>query len=128
MVNEPDVRYASVQYLYMDGDDAVFMDQETFEQFQVSREAIGEQHKYLNENLKIRAMYFNDNPVNVDIPQHVECTVESVEPGAKGNTASGSVTTNAVLENGVTVKVPLNIKDGDKILVDTTTNAFYKRA
>ena len=73
-------------------------------------------------------MYFNDSPVNVEIPQYVPCTIGTVEPGSKGNTASGTVMTNAELTNGVQCRVPLNAKDGDEILVDTFTDTFHKRA
>jgi elongation factor P len=128
MFGEPDLRYSSVQFLYWDGDNAVFMDQENFEQFNVARDAIGNQAKYLNEELKIKAMYFNDAPVNVEIPQHVACQISSAEPGTKGNTANSTVLTNAELTNGITVKVPLNVKDGDHVLIDTFNDTFYKRA
>lgn len=128
MFNEPDLRYASVQFLYWDGDLAVFMDQQSFEQFSIERAAIGNPGRYLNEELKIKAMYFNDNPITVELPQHVPCTIASVEPGTKGNTANSTVLTNAELTNGITVKVPLNVKDGDEVLIDTENDTFYKRA
>lgn len=125
---QPDVRMATVQYLYNEGDDAVFMDSETFDQFNLSLESIGTGAKYLREDLKIKALYFNNQPVNVELPQYVECEVETVEPGTRGNTASGSVTTKATLTNGIEIQVPLNIKNGDHILVSTSDDSFYQRA
>ena len=73
-------------------------------------------------------MYFNGQPVSIEIPPQVELTVTMVEPGTRGNTASGSVTTKAELSNGMECQVPLNIKEGDKILVDTANNNFYSRS
>ncbi len=125
---QPDVRMETVQYLYNEGENAVFMDSKTYDQFSLSLESIGSGAKYLREDLKIIALYFNENPVNVELPQHVECEVETVEPGARGNTASGSVTTKAVLSNGIEVQVPLNIKDGDKVLINTADDSFHARA
>tara|TARA_B100001094_G_C18132297_1_gene772971 strand:+ start:703 stop:1269 length:567 start_codon:yes stop_codon:yes gene_type:complete len=125
---QPDLAFSTVQYLYADGEDIIFMDQSTYEQFQLSKLTLANEAKYLSEDLKIKAMYFNGNPISIEIPQHVELVVTMVEPGAKGNTASGSVTTKSELSNGMECQVPLNIKEGDKILVDTNTNTFYSRA
>ncbi len=125
--DEPDLVYTNVQYLYNEGTDAVFMDQESYEQFNLPLEAIGSQARYLREDLKIRAMYFNGVPVNVEIPQLVSFKVTSVEPGTRGNTATGTVMTNAELENGMTLKVPLGVKEGDTILVNTHDDEFHAR-
>lgn len=125
---QPDIRYAKVQYLYDDGTDAVFMDTETYDQFSLAREVIGEAAKYLSEDLEIKAIFFNDNIVNVELPNYVELEVVVVEPGTRGNTASGSVTTPAELSNGVRIQVPLHIKSGQRILVDTRDDGFYQKA
>lgn len=125
---EPDISYVQVQYLYQEGEKAVFMDQEHFEQHEIPLAAIGAQAKYLSEDLKIRIMFFNGKPTNVDLPAHVELVVSSVEPGTRGDTATGVVMTNATLENGMAIKVPLGIKEGERILVDTAEDAFYRRA
>lgn len=125
---EPDIHYATVQYLYRDGENEVFMNSENYEQFSLSAEAVGGNGKYLNDELKIKALYFNNNVVNVELPQHVELTVTMVEPGERGNTSSGSVTTRAELSNGMEIQVPLNTKEGQKILVDTATDLYYQRA
>ena len=125
---QPDLVYTSVQYLYQDGDAAVFMDQESYEQFNIPLDRIENETKYLTEELKIKAMYYNGQPVSIEIPPQVELKVTMVEPGTRGNTASGSVTTKAELSNGMECQVPLNIKEGDQVLVDTATNSFYSRA
>lgn len=125
---EPDLTFSTVQFLYFDADEAVFMDASSYEQFQLSKAAIESESRYLNEELKIKAMYFNGTPVSIEIPAQVELTITYVEPGTKGNTASGSVTTKAELSNGMECQVPLNIKDGDRILVDTASHTYYSRA
>lgn len=125
---QPDIRFAKVQYLYDEGEDAVFMETDTYEQFSLAREVIGDAAKYLTEELEIRAIFFNDNVVNVELPTHVELEVVMVEPGSRGNTASGSVTTPAELSNGVRIQVPLHIKSGQRILVDTRDDSFYQKA
>ena len=125
---QPDLSFSTVQYLYTDGESAVFMDQESYEQFNLPLDRIDNERKYLTEELKIKAMYFNGQPVSIEIPPQVELTVTMVEPGTRGNTASGSVTTKAELSNGMECQVPLNIKEGDKILVDTANNNFYSRS
>lgn len=125
---QPDIRFAKVQYLYDEGPDAVFMDTETYEQFNLAREVIGESAKYLSEDLEIKAIFFNDNVVNVELPNYVELEIVMVEPGTRGNTASGSVTTPAELSNGVRIQVPLHIKSGQRILVDTRDDSFYQKA
>ena len=126
--DEPDLHFNSVQFLYVDGTDGVFMDQSTYEQFNLTLESIGFGAKFLTDELKIKAMYFNGNPVNVELPETVPMSVDSVEPGSRGNTASASVTTKAVLSNGEECQVPLNIKEGDKILVVTESGAYHSRA
>lgn len=124
---EPDIVSRHVQFLYLAGEEAVFMDQESYDQFQLPVASIGNPAKYLREDIKIRATYFEGKPVNIELPAHVAVKVDSVEPGTRGNTANSVVLTNAVLDNGVTVRVPLNIKEGDEILVDVNEDTFYQR-
>lgn len=124
---EPDVRYVNVQFLYLEGDQAIFMEQESFEQIGIPLAIIGEQARYLREDVKIKAMYFNDQPVSVELPQHVAMKVTMVEPADRGNTATGTVMTRAELEGGHECKVPVHVKEGDTILVDTSEHAFYQR-
>jgi elongation factor P len=125
---EPDIQNINVQFLFTQGENAVFMNQDTFDQFEISVESIGGPAKYMTEELKIKAMYYNDNPINVTLPDHVELVIDTVEPGQRGNTASGSVTTRATLSNGCDVQVPLNIKQGDKVLINTNDDTFHQRA
>lgn len=124
---EPDLRYGNVQFLYTEGDQAVFMDQESYDQFNIALEVIGEQARYLTEDVKIKAMYFNGSPVSVELPMHVPVVVDSVEPADRGNTASGTIVTRAVLANGHECQVPVHVKAGDTILVATEDHTFYQR-
>jgi elongation factor P len=124
---EPDLRYGNVQFLYLDGDSAVFMDQETFDQFNIPLATIDEQARYLAEDVKLKVMYFNGTPVNVEFPQHVAVKVAMVEPAERGNTATGAVMTRAQLENGHDVQVPAHVKSGDTILVNPLDHSFYQR-
>ena len=124
---EPDLRFGNVQYLYPEGDQAVFMDQESFEQFNLAKEIIGEQVRYLRDDVAIKAMYFNGVPVSVEFPQHVVMKVTMVEPADRGNTATGTVLTKAELEGGYECQVPVHVKSGDSIWVDTTDHSFHQR-
>lgn len=126
--DEPDLHFSNVQFLYLDGAEAVFMDQTSYEQFQLTLESIGFGSKFLTDELKIKAMYFNGNPVNIELPEHVALKIDSVEPGTRGNTASASVTTKAILSNGEECQVPLNIKEGDNVLVSTEDGSYHQRA
>ncbi|MBQ49196.1 MAG: elongation factor P [Zetaproteobacteria bacterium] len=125
---QPDITFSQVQYLFQDAEDLVFMDLSSYEQFQLTKASLENEAKYLTEELKIKAMYFNGTPISIEIPSQIELIVTMVEPGTKGNTASSSVTTKSELSNGMECQVPLNIKEGDKILVDTVTNSYYSRS
>ena len=125
---EPDIHFAAVQFLYMDGTEAVFMNSETFEQFNLTAEALDGVEIYLSESLKIKALYYNGNVINIEIPQYVVLEVTMVEPGERGNTSSGTVMTGAELSNGMEIKVPINTKVGQMISVDTTTGTYHQRA
>jgi elongation factor P len=125
---EPDLVTMDASYLYGDGDGYHFMDQETFETLTLQPEMLGEDAKLLVDNLVVQVQKFNGNPIGVQFPPHVELTVTATEPGARGNTASGSVTKLATLETGLQIQVPLFIKEGEKVRVHTETREFSGRA
>lgn len=126
---EPDLLFRGAQYLYeqpgADESTYVFMDNETYDQFEFTAEDLGDDHKWLVENLEVRAVIYNDKVVGIELPQFVEMELTDVEPGSKGDTASGSVTTAAYTTTGVRVMVPLYINAGDTVRIDTT-NGNYK--
>ena len=125
---EPDLVTMDASYLYADGTGLHFMDQETFETLTLQPEMLGEDAKLLVDNLIVQVQKFNGNPIGVQFPPHVELTVTATEPGARGNTASGSVTKLATLETGLQIQVPLFIKEGERVRVHTETREFSGRA
>jgi elongation factor P len=125
---EPDLVTIEASYSYADANGYHFMDQETFDTLTLRPEMLGEDAKLLVDNLIVQIQKFNGNPIGVQFPPHVELTVTATEPGARGNTASGSVTKLATLETGLQIQVPLFIKEGEKVRVHTETREFSGRA
>jgi elongation factor P len=125
---EPDLVMAPASYLYSDGEGSHFMDQENFETHTLNGEMVGDALDYLTEGLIIQIQKFNGNPIGIQIPQQVELAVTYTEPGARGDTASGNVTKPAKLETGIEIRVPLFIKEGEKVKVSTETGEFAGRA
>ena len=125
---EPDLTTVHASYLYADGSGYHFMDQETFEGLTLQPEMLGDDRQLLVDNLMVQVQKFNGNPIGVQFPPHVELTVTSTEPGVRGDTASGSVTKLATLETGLEIRVPLFIKEGEKIRVHSETREFAGRA
>ena len=125
---EPDLALAPASYLYTDGEGSHFMDQETYETHALNEEMVGDALDYLLEGQVVQIQKFNGNPIGLQLPQQVELTVTYTEPGARGDTASGNVTKPAKLETGIEIKVPLFIKEGEKVKVSTETGEFAGRA
>jgi elongation factor P len=125
---EPDLVMAPATYLYSDGDGFHFMDQDSFETLTLSAATLGDDRLLLVDNVLVQIHKYNGNPIGVVFPPHVELTVASTEPGVRGDTASGGVTKAATLETGLEVRVPLFIKEGEKVKVHTETREFAGRA
>src|SRR6201996_1975449 len=125
---EPDLEIVPASYLYSDGDGSYFLDQASFETLTLSEAMVGDALELLVEGAIVQLHKFNGNPIGLQLPQYVELTVTYAEPGAKGNSSSGSVTKNVKLETGLEVGVPLFIKEGDKVRVSTDTREFGGRA
>ena len=125
---DPDLEQVPASYLYTDGDGSHFMDQESFETVTLRDEMIGDALDFLIEGAIIELHKFNGNPIGLQLPTHVELEVTYTEPGSRGDTASGNVTKPATLETGIEVRVPLFIKQGEKIRVSTETREFGGRA
>ena len=104
------------------------MDQETFETVTLGSAMVGDDRLLLVDNVLVQIQKYNGNAIGLQFPPHVELIVTSSEPGARGDTASGSVTKVATLETGLQIRVPLFIKDGEKVKVHTETREFAGRA
>jgi elongation factor P len=125
---EPDLESIPASFLYADSGGYHFMDQETFESLTLQGDMLGDDRQLLVDNLLVQVQKFNGNPIGVQFPPHVELTVTSTEPGTRGDTASGSVTKLATLETGLEIRVPLFVKEGEKIRVHSETREFAGRA
>lgn len=124
---EPDLETVEASYLYSDGDGSYFLDQESFETHQLTKQMMGEALDFLVEGALVQLHKFNSNPIGLDLPEKVELTVAYTEPGARGDT-SGNVTKLARLETGLEIKAPLYIEEGEKVKVYTETREFAGRA
>jgi elongation factor P len=125
---EPDLDTVPASYLYSDGDSYYFMDQNSFETLTLSADTLGDDRRLLVDNLLVQIQRYNGNPIGLVFPPHVELTVTACEPGVRGDTASGGVTKSATLETGLEIRVPLFIKEGEKVKVHTETRGFAGRA
>ena len=125
-VEVADIEEKTMQYLYHDGENLVFMDQETFDQIPISPDVIGDQIEFMLEEMKVGVLFWKGKPVNMQLPNYIEAKVVQSDPGVKGDTSSGA-TKPATLESGATINVPLFIKEGDVLRVDTRTREYSER-
>jgi elongation factor P len=125
-VKSPDIEEKEVQYLYRDGDNYYFMDKESYWQFELNENQLGDSKDYLQENVTLIVLFHNNNPVGVQLPTFVELRIDRTEPGVRGDTASGG-TKPARLESGAVVQVPLFLEEGDIIKIDTRTGEYIER-
>ena len=122
-----DVQYKKMQYLYNDGNLYTFMDNVTYEQVSIGKAEIAESIPYLKEGLDVTVVMHEGNALTIALPQKIQYKVAYAEPAIKGDTASGNVTKEAELDNGLKVKVPLFIGTGDEILLNTDTGLYVER-
>ncbi len=115
------------QYLYADGDIRTFMDTDTFDQYPIMEEVLGEAVNFLVEGDNIEVLFFEGNPISVELPAAVELTVAEAEPGVRGDTATGA-TKLATANTGLKLQVPLFVNQGDVIKVDTRSGEYLERA
>jgi elongation factor P len=125
---EPDLVSVPATYLYSDSGGYHFMDQESYETLTLSAAMVGDGRELLVDTVLVDIQKFNGNPIGLEFPPHVELTVTSTEPGVRGDTASGGVTKLATLETGLEIRVPLFIKEGERVKVHTETREFAGRA
>jgi elongation factor P len=125
---EPDLVLVEATYQYADSAGYHFMDQQTYDTLTLAEDILGDDRLLLVDNVLVQIRKYNDNPIGVQFPPHVELAVTYTEPTTRGDTASGSVTKAATLETGLEIRVPLFIKEGEKVRVHTETREFAGRA
>lgn len=121
-----DITNKNVQYLYSDGSTFFFMDEVTYEQFELPAADMADQAGFMKEGDRVQAQLFDGRVINIELPKNVPLTVTYTETAVKGDTSS-AITKEAQLETGITIKVPAFIKTGDVVSVDTTTGAYRER-
>jgi elongation factor P len=125
--NEPEFTERGMQYLYNDGEVFNFMDSKSYEQLSLNIEQVGDSRWYLQENVEYKIMFFEGNPIAIDLPSAVTLRVTESEPAIKGDSVS-NMTKNVVVETGLNVRAPLFIKEGDLIKIDTSEGKYLERA
>lgn len=125
-LDTPNLEERTMQYLYNQDNMFFFMDMENYEQFPLNPEQLGESKKFLKENMVVKVLYYSGSPLTIELPIFVELKIVKTDPGVKGDTASGG-SKPAVLETGVTVKVPFHLNEGDIIKIDTRTSEYIER-
>lgn len=122
-----DVMNKKMQYIFSDGETFTFMDGVSYEQVAIPAGVVADDGKYLKEGLDVTVVMHEGNPIALDIPSKVEYTVEQTEPAVKGDTVSGNVLKDATMGNGLMVRVPIFIKNGDVIRVNTENGEYVER-
>jgi len=125
---EPDLDTVTAAFLYADGEGFNFMDQMSFETLTLGEAMVGEDRQFLVDNLAVQIQKYNGNPIALQLPAHVELTVTSTEMGSRGDTATGGSSKMAILETGLEIRVPLFVKEGERVKVNTETREFLGRA
>ena len=126
--SEPDLDTIDASFMYADSEGFHFMDQDSFETLTLPADKVGDGRDLLVDNLIVQVQKYNGNPIGLQFPPHVEMVVTATEPGVRGDTASGGTTKAATLQTGLEIRVPLFIKEGDRVRVHTETREFSGRA
>lgn len=122
-----DLTHSRATYLYPEDSNYLFMDTQTYEQFSLSAEQLGSKAKFLAENTEVQILNFKNQPVNIELPTKITLKITSAPPGVRGDTAQGA-TKEVETEAGLRLSVPLFIKEGDQIIVDTRDGQYVERA
>jgi len=126
-LEEPDLNRTKAQFLYPQANGYFFMDNESYEQFSLPKETLGQKAQLLKEGQDVDVLNFQNKPVTIQLPSKIELQVKSAPPGVRGDTAQGSVTKTVTLETGLEIQAPLFIKQGDIIRVNTETLEYVER-
>ena len=125
-VLKPELDEKTVEYMYGDPDGYNFMDQESYETIHVNKEQVGDAANYLQEGIRLSVLYYKERPISIELPNFVKLAVRETDPGLKGDTAAGGMK-KAILETGLQVSVPLFIKTGEILKIDTRTGSYVER-
>ncbi len=125
-IEPADIDERQMSFLYKEGDDFVFMDQKNYEQINVPKETLGDDWRWLKDNMSCYVLFWNGKSIGITLPNFVELKVTSSEPGVKGDTSSGA-SKPATLETGATINVPLFVNEGDNLRIDTRSGEYCER-
>jgi elongation factor P len=125
---EPDVVLTPASFLYSDGENCHFMDEASYEQFSLPEQQLGDDKLYMKDGVSLQVLKYNGAPIAIELPPFVELAVESTEPGGRNDSGTGGSTKPATLETGLQLRVPLFIKEGERVRVSTQTGEFVSRA
>ena len=125
-IEKASVEETKFNYSYKDEDNYYFIDPKSFEQISIKKNIVGDKGKMLTENLEVIISFYNENPLTLQLPNQVTCTIEATDVALKGQTVSSSYKP-ATLDNGIKIQVPPFIESGDKIIVDTRTIEYVKK-
>ena len=126
-VEKAEVDEKKFNFLYIDGENCHFMDNKTFEQVEIPKNITGEYYKLLKENLEVTISFMEEKPISIELPNNIECKIETTDAVVKGQTAASSYKP-ATLDNGLNILVPPFIEAGEKILLDTRTLEYIKKS
>lgn len=126
-IQDIQLRRKKMQYLYSDANNSIFMDPESYEQVEIDNELIAEEKPYLSDGLEVQVLYWEEEALVLELPAKLTLVVKETDPGEKGNSVA-NIFKPAKLENGLDIKVPLFIKQGEKIVVDTRDGSYVARA
>jgi len=113
-------------YLYEDEANYIFMNPKTFDQIEIKKNTVGEKGKLMTENLEVKVSFHNESPISVELPNQVNCKIETTDVALKGQTVSSSYKP-ATLDNGLNIQVPPFIESGDEVIIDTRTLEYIKK-
>ena len=125
-VEKASLEESKFNYSYNDETDYYFINSLTFDQININKKIVGEKGKFLSENLEVTISFYNDKPISIELPNQINCTIESTDVTLRGQTVSSSYKP-AVLNNGVKIQVPPFIESGDEIIVDTRSIDYVKK-
>ncbi len=122
------VEFKTMQFLYKDDNGFNFMDPESYEQYTMAVEDVGDQGKYLQDGMNVLMSFYEGNPIAFTLPKKMTFTIVETMPAVKGDTASGNVTKEAKVDLGFTIRIPIFIEQGEKVVVNTETGEYVERA